>query len=319
MARPLRIEYPDAWYHVMNRGRRGEVVFSGKKDFFVFLDLLKESSEMWRVKVAAYCLMSNHYHLLIQTPEANLSRFMRHLNGVYTQRYNRRHKVDGQLFRGRYKSILVDGDSYLLELMRYIHRNPLRAGIVKNINEYPWNSHHGYVSRAKKWQWLDKDFLLSMFSEKQGLAKKLYLDFVSLGASEEIKQFFARRNVPSVIGSEDFINWAKEKFYTKKSHPQVPEAKQLAPSIDTIKEAVCRAYNIDHEDMRKARRGVINEPRNVALYLARRYCGESLIKIGHAFNLSNYSSVSSVVTRVIKGLENDKKLRKRIEKIVKNL
>ena len=116
MARPLRIEYPDAWYHLMNRGRRGEAIFSDDQDFIMFTGLLKETSEMWKIRIAAYCLMPNHYHMLVQTPEANISRSMRHLNGVYTQRYNSRHRCDGQLFRGRYKSILIDTDSYLLQV-----------------------------------------------------------------------------------------------------------------------------------------------------------------------------------------------------------
>ena len=113
MSRPLRIQYPDAWYHVMNRGRRGESVFHNGTDYLGFIELLKESVEMWQVRIAAYCLMPNHYNLLVQTPEANLSRCMRHINGVYTQRFNRSHSCDGQLFRGRYKCILVDADSYV--------------------------------------------------------------------------------------------------------------------------------------------------------------------------------------------------------------
>ena len=101
IARPLRIEYPGAWYHVMNRGRRAEQIFEQDSDQELFLTLLREAALLWDVPVSAFCLMDNHYHLLIQTPQANLSRFMRHLNGVYTQRYNRLHGYDGQLFRGR--------------------------------------------------------------------------------------------------------------------------------------------------------------------------------------------------------------------------
>ena len=164
MSRPLRIQYPGAWYHVMNRGRRAEAIFLGKKDYFSFIELLKEAVDLWNVRVSAYCLLSTHYHLLIQTPDANLSRCMRHIDGVYTQRFNRSHHVDGQLFRGRYKSILIDADSYLLELIRYIHRNPIDSGIVKNLEKYPWSSHQGYLSDAKKWGWLYKEFVLSMFS-----------------------------------------------------------------------------------------------------------------------------------------------------------
>jgi len=120
----------------MNRGRRGDEIFCEDKDYVAFIDLLKEIVEDYNVKIAAYCLMSSHHHLLVQTPDANISRSMRHLNGVYTQRYNRLHHCDGQLFRGRFKAILVEADSYLLELLRYIHRNPLEAGLVDNLQKY---------------------------------------------------------------------------------------------------------------------------------------------------------------------------------------
>ncbi len=177
MVKPLRIEYPSAWYHVMNRGRRGEDTFSDKKDFTTFLSVLQEVSEVFHLRVAAYCLMSNHYHLLVQTPEGNLSRSMCHINGVYTQRYNRRHQIDGQLFRGRYKSILVEEDSYLLELSRYIHRNPVRVKKCESVEKYPWSSHQGYVSSTKKWSWLHKRFLLNMFADHASKAKSAYVDF----------------------------------------------------------------------------------------------------------------------------------------------
>jgi REP element-mobilizing transposase RayT len=145
----------------MNRGRRGENVFQAKEDYWSFIELLEELNEIFNAKVAAYCLMSNHYHLLVKTPDANLARSMRHLNGVYTQRYNRRHGFDGQLFRGRYKSILVESDSYALELVRYIHRNPLEAGLVENLQKYQWSTHRIYLSSADKWKWLHKDYMLS--------------------------------------------------------------------------------------------------------------------------------------------------------------
>ena len=117
MSIPLRIEYPGAWYHIMNRGRRGENIFEAEKDRKIFIALLKESAALWDVCISAYCRMSTYYHILAQTPQGNLSRFMRHLNGVYTQRYNRLYGFDGQLFRGRFKSIFVEEDSYLLERM----------------------------------------------------------------------------------------------------------------------------------------------------------------------------------------------------------
>lgn len=138
MSRPLRIAYPEAWYHIMNRSQRSEAIFTEKEDFRVFTALLEETAEMWNIRISAYCLMPNHYHLLLQTPDGNISRGMRHINGVYTQRFNRKHGIDGPLFRGRYKSILIGADNHLLQLVRYIHRNPFRAGLVDALGDYPW-------------------------------------------------------------------------------------------------------------------------------------------------------------------------------------
>ena len=297
MARPLRIEYPDAWYHVMNRGRRGENVFSDAEDFAAFLVVLKESSEMFDLRVAAFCLMSNHYHLLVQTPSGNLSRIMRHVNGVYTQRFNRRRNIDGQLFRGRYKSILVEKDRHLLELLRYIHRNPLRAKLCKSIEGYPWSSHHGYISTAKKWDWLYKEFLLGMFADKKARAKKGYLEFVQKEDSPEVLEFFSKKNLASFFGTRDFIDWVKEKFYSLKRHNEIPQSRQLAPSIAEIKEAVSQCYGVEEQILEQAKRGQVNKPRNVAIYLARKRSGFALEKIGREFGLEKYSSVSSIVTR----------------------
>src|SRR6056297_1189667 len=216
MSRPLRIEYPDAWYHVMNRGRRDEAIFADKKDYQCFVDLLKETSEMWGIKMAAYCLMPNHYHLLAQTPHANLSRSMRHVNGVYTQRYNRRHGCDGQLFRGRYKSIVVEEDSYLLQLVRYIHKNPVKAGLAKTPGDYSWSSHKAYVSGAKQWYWVYKDFLLSMLTPDKNVRVKAYKAFMA-ETDDEMEKILEGKKWPSFLGSDGFAEWIKAKFHESKA------------------------------------------------------------------------------------------------------
>jgi len=267
MSRPLRIQYPDAWYHVMNRGRRGEKIFETKEDYWSFVDLLEELDGVFYVKIAAYCLMSNHYHLLLQTPDANLSRSMRHLNGVYTQRYNRRNGCDGQLFRGRYKSIVVESDSYSLELLRYIHRNPLEAGLVDNLQKYPWSTHKPYLSDAKKWKWLHKDYILKLFSQSKPESIRLYKRFVLKETPEEINRIFERRKLPTVLGSKSFVDRIKEKYFTLKNFEEIPETKRLAPDVNKIKSAVCRAYKIKEDELYVTRRGFFNEPRNVAVYL----------------------------------------------------
>ena len=255
MARPLRIEYPNAWYHIMNRGRHGEDIFADQKDYDGFLAILQECSDMFSVRIAAYCLMSNHYHLLLQTPFGNLSRVMRHVNGVYTQRYNRHHKIDGQLFRGRYKSVLVEEDTYLLELLRYIHRNPVKAGICQAVGDYCWSSHSGYLSTAKKWDWLHKQALLDLFSTNPGAAKKQYLDFVNKEDSVAITEFFDQKNLPSLLGSQEFIEWVKAKYYQLKKHHEIPQSQQLAPTIAEIKQAVIQTYAIEEQDLSNRNEG----------------------------------------------------------------
>ncbi len=314
MSRPLRIEYPDAWYHVMGRARKGQEVFPSKEDYFTFIDLLKDTSEMFNMKVAAYCLMNTHYHLLVQTPDANLSRCMRHINGVYTQRYNARNGCDGTLFRGRYKSIIIDVDAYLLEVVRYIYRNPLRAGIIEKINDYPWSSHKGYVSKAKKWEWLHKDFILNMFSKDKSLQMTTYKRFVAKEESLEIIKHYSKKHMPPILGRDKFIERVKDIFAKKKKVEEIPESKNLCPEIIDIKKAVCRYYKIEEAELLKSRRGIENEARDIAIYMLRVVRGELLTKIGQEFNLNNYSSVSSAISRVRKKLES-RKFKTHYEKI----
>ncbi|HPR53349.1 MAG TPA: helix-turn-helix domain-containing protein [Deltaproteobacteria bacterium] len=313
MSRPLRIQYPDAWYHVMNRGRRGEVIFKTDGDCEAFIDILNELVDVYHVHVAAYCLMSNLYHLLIQTPNANLSRAMRHLNGVYTQCFNRSHSCDGQLFRGRYKSIVVDADRYLLELVRYIHRNPLEAGLVETLNTYKWSSHKGYLSNARKWDWLHKDFILSLFSKNRPESIRLYKQFVSRATAEEINQLFGRMTLPAVLGSAEFVDTLKEMYFIHTNLEEVPGSRYRAPDVVTIKAEVCRFFKVDGRDLSTSRRGKFNEPRNIAIYLTRHLRCDPLKEIGTSFDIEKYSTVSSVIERVKEEIQKDKNFKKRVD------
>ncbi|MCF8057074.1 MAG: transposase [Desulfocapsa sp.] len=315
MARPLRIEYPDAWYHVTNRGRHGEKVFADSEDFKAFIALLQETSEMFSLRISAFCLMSTQYHILVQTPAGNLSRAMRHINGVYTQRYNRRWSIDGQLFRGRYRSVLVEEDRYLLELLRYIHRNPVRAQMCSTVNDYRWSSHKGYISSAKKWGWLYNDFLLGMFAPKKKKARRQYREFVYCEDSDQITDFFSKKKLPSFFGSQDFIDRVKATYHQLQGHKEIPQSRQLAPTISQIKELVCQCYEVEEQRLVQSKRGQTNEPRNVAVYLARKKCGLRLEGIGREFGLENYSSVSSIVTRTEKQLSQNQELRDKVDRI----
>lgn len=315
MSRPLRIEFPDAWYHVMNRGRRSEKIFTDRTDCQAFIDLLKETTETWNFRVAAYCLVSNHYHILVQTPEGNISRSMRHLNGVYTQRFNRRHKVDGPLFRGRYKAIVVGADQYLLQLVRYIHQNPVKAGLVEKPGQYAWSSHKGYLSVAKKWDWLYKEFIFSLLSTNRQNWVSLYRKFMAVEDEQGLDRIIARKKWPAMIGTDEFIDWIKGKYYVSRMDEDVPESRQLIPEQEKILEAACRYYGIEKDGLYKSRRGIFNEPRNVAIYLMRRLRRDRLKEICKQFQMEKYSSVSSAIERMKQKLKGDNKLQNRVDEI----
>jgi REP element-mobilizing transposase RayT len=283
------------------------------------MDLLGEAVEMWSIRIGAFCLMGNHYHLLIQTPNANLSRCMRHINHVYTQRFNRRYDCDGQLFRGRFKSILFERDPYLLELVRYIHRNPLTAGLTDRLDDYPWTSHHGYVSRWNHWEWLHRGLVFSMFSDNEEKAVQAYLDFVHQEEPEEIKKVFLREKLPSVLGTKDFRARLKARFGRSPSASDRSECRALLPGIEEIKAVVSRAYQMSAGDLCESRRGRFHEARSVAVYLTRCGAGESLKSIGRAFNFGTHTSVSCAVARMRERIERNPDLKKRVEQIEKRL
>jgi REP element-mobilizing transposase RayT len=299
----------------MNRGRRRETIFTGNWDYNAFLALLQESSELWGARIAAYCLMTNHYHLLVQTPHANLSRAMRHIDGIYTQRFNRRYKTVGQVFAGRYKSILVDADTYLLDLVRYIHKNPVRAGMVSDPRQYPWSSHHGYLTDALKWDWLFKGFVLSTFSSNSGEARRKYKRFIAGDDTAEIVRFFGGKTVHTVLGSDRFTRWVRERFSDRATKNEISGLRLFLPGIDEIVDAVCVEYGVGRDELLISKRGVTNEARNVAIYLSRRLAGENLSAIAERFNLTGYSTISNTVERMKRREGSDGELRKRIERI----
>ncbi len=315
MTRPLRVQYPGAWYHVMNRGRRGETVFSDKQDYLCFVDLLKETSDKWGIRISAYCLMPNHYHLLVQTPLSNISRGMRHLNGIYTQRYNRHHGCDGQLFRGRYKSILVEEDVYLLRLLRYIHRNPLRAGLVQRIEDYEWSSHHAYLSHADEWSWVYKGFILSMFTRDRGARLDTYKQFMA-EEDEELNCILERKKWPSFLAKSDFAERIKDRFSVPELEDEIPQAKEWVPSTDRIIKIVSKFYDVEEDVVYFSKRGYFNEPRGVAIYLVRRLRRDTLRQICNVFSINKYSSVSSVIERLEKRMKQDARLRENIDKLI---
>ena len=186
MSRPLRLEFSGALYHVTSRGNERKVIYLEDSDFEIFLNLLNTVCSRYNWVIHAYCLMSNHYHLLVETPDANLSKGMRQLNGVYTQSINRKYNRVGHLLQGRYKAILVDKDAYLLELCRYIVLNPVRVRMVDTPDEWQWSSWHCMVGKQASPNWLATDALLTYFDKKYSVAIAEYIHFVEEGVNKTI-------------------------------------------------------------------------------------------------------------------------------------
>src|SRR3990172_2072637 len=240
MSRPLRIEFPAALYHVMNRGSARQRTFLNKADCEAFLNTLAETHELWGVEVFAYCLMGNHYHLCLRTPEGNLSRVMRHVDGLYTQRFNRNHGRDGALFRGRYKAIVVDADEYLATVVRYIHLNPLEARLVKGPEAYPWSSHRAYLEARQAPGWLNIGEVLQRFR-----GRNEFHEFVLSGNEAAIKAFYHGGRQSSVLGGETFVEKIKNRLRKgiAKEHHRY-ERIGFVPRVTEVIKGVAEAYRV---------------------------------------------------------------------------
>ena len=204
MARQLRIQFPGALYHITHRGNERRVIFLDNNDKETFLDLLSFVVDRFDWRCHSYVLMPNHYHIIIETPKGNLSRGMMQLNSIYTQRFNRTHKRVGHLFQGRFKSILVEKEPYLLELSRYIVLNPVRARLVAHPEEWEWCSYHATIGKVPKPDFLTTEWILSQFGNNRRKAVESYIDFVNGGYTSD----FPKKELvgEAILGSEKFLN-----------------------------------------------------------------------------------------------------------------
>jgi len=225
MARSLRLEFPNAIYHVTARGNAREPVFLDDEDRTLYLACLADGVRRFGWICHAYCLMDNHYHLLIETPDANLSAGMRQLNGVYTQRFNRRHARVGHLFQGRFKAIVVDRDSYLLALCRYVVLNPIRAGMVKHIARYRWSSYPAMMGLAECPEWLFTDWILSQFGKRRAVAQQRYAQFVLDGVNGASPWPAVRGQ--TLLGSEAFVEKMRSLLTGMENLKEIPRAQRL--------------------------------------------------------------------------------------------
>ncbi|GAB4418444.1 MAG: hypothetical protein OHK0032_14430 [Thermodesulfovibrionales bacterium] len=234
MARPLRIEFPGAVYHITSRGNARQEIFLDDKDFAGFLDVLCFVVKRYNWILHAYCLMSSHYHLLIETPEGNLSRGMRQLNGIYTQQFNRRHNRVGHVLQGRYKAILVDKDNYLLELCRYIVLNPVRAGMARGPRGWQWSSYKDTAGYSKGISCLTKDWILLQFGRERAEAEDRYREFVRAGLKEEAPWKEIKGQI--YLGDEKFVDRIERLIRGREPLKEIPRLQRYItkPSLEDI-------------------------------------------------------------------------------------
>jgi putative transposase len=274
MARPLRLEFAGALYHVTSRGDRREDIYEEDEDRSYFIQLLGDVCETHGWICHAYCLMSNHYHLLIETPDANLSKGMRQLNGVYTQTFNRRHKRVGHVFQGRYKSILVEKQNYLLELARYIVLNPVRAQMVTSAREWPWSSYRATAGQTDGPACLQTDWILATLGKRKQQAIEAYKQFVAEGKRHPGPWQELKNQV--YLGSDSYIEKIQEHIDLDKALDEIPlsQRRPVAKSLE--------AYQAG------------NKERNTAICEAYRSGSYTLKDIGRYFGL-HYSTVSGII------------------------
>jgi len=274
MVRALRVEYPGALYHITSRGNKQENIYLSEEDRLIFLEIFSQVCNRCNWLCYAYCLMSNHYHLLVETPLGNVSKGMQLLNGIYTQKFNQVHKRVGHIFQGRFKAILVEKDNYLLELSRYIVLNPVRARMVEAAGDWVWSSYHSTINQQIKPSWLCTDVVLSLLSKNLLLAIKEYPLFIQEGMGVNVPWDNLRNQI--YLGSDKFVAQMQQKISPEKKLTYIPQPHYM-PIKCSIKEYDKKSFHRD-ECIRLA-------------YASGQF---SLAEIGEYFGL-HYSWVSRIV------------------------
>ncbi len=315
MPRPLRIEYAGAWYHVMNRGSNHQNIYITQDHFILFLNLLADISESFSCEIHAYCLMNNHYHLLIRTPLANLGKAMRHLDGVYTQRFNCIEDRDGPLFRGRYKAILIEEENYLLQVSRYIHLNPVSAKICVDPQNYSWSSYRYYLNNKIQNPWLIKNYILDIICENKDVI--LYKKYVEDGIDDDLKKFYSKSILQSILGSKEFVEKSIEKLnpeYQCEVRTDIYRTLKLS-NLDVTLKCIEEYFRIDRKILTVSTRGKKNYPRMAAIYLLRQWVRFSHKQIADCLTNIQPRAISALLKRARVWIIEDKEFKHHIKNL----
>ena len=291
MARPKRLLYENAVYHITSRGNERQKIVLDDRDRFIFLEVLAEAIEEHKVLCHAWVLMDNHYHLLVETPEKNLPKFMAQLNGVYTLKFNKRHQRVGHLFQGRYKSIHVDKDIYLKELCRYVVLNPVRAKMKEHPGQWRWSSYRATAGLEKAPQWLEIRWVLGQFGRNLRSAQKSYRAYVLKSMKVEDSPWEKAKH-GLYLGGEKFL--AKmQALAVQDISLDIPkyQKKLVRPSIKEVFEKVAKNHGMKLSGLMARKRGMA-EIRDVGIYLLKKEYGYSLKEIGEVMGVG-FSAVGN--------------------------
>jgi putative transposase len=311
MARPLRLEFEGAIYHLLGRGNARQPIFASDRDQLEFVKLLEASAKRFDAAVLAFVLMGNHFHLLAQTRRANLSRWMHWLIVSYTVYFNWRHGRSGHLFQGRYKSFLVEDGEYLLGLSRYLHLNPVRGAVLgagtpaqrrNRLRAYPWSSYRGYAGLAKAFAFIEDDLVLGELQGSRNKERRRYRRFVEEGLLREVENPFEAVQWQAVLGGESFARKVQDRISKMTRHGREVTAvrrgaKKIMP-LDVIR-GVATSFGVSEETL-VGRGGYGVEARNVAMALVWEKCALSLREIGQLFGGIDYSAVAQRIRRINK-------------------
>jgi len=335
MARPLRIEYPEAWYHVTCRGNEKRNIFRDDGDREKLLEILSANLKLYRIELYSYVLMQTHFHLLLMTPEANLRKFMQRLNTTYTVYFNRRHRRSGHLFQGRYKAILIEKDEYLVELSRYIHLNPVRIKQYSQLEieqkrrilkGYPWSSYAGYTHLRKRQPFVHYSDILDMAGGGDGFGgRRKYEQFVMDGVMKDMNiTFWKGVRGQAVLGSDDFVDWIYERFLSKKKvdRREFSGIKDLQTGPGTVEEigrAVSREFGVEEKALYRPRG--VPQARSIMMELCRVHLSRrmSFAEIGWRLGGISVSAISQNKKRLEESLRKDSHLRESLQRLSKAL
>ena len=316
MARPLRIDYRNAFYHVTCRGNERRAIFRDPEDRSAFLERLKVSLQIYGVRLHAYVLMNNHFHFIAETPKANLSEFMRHFNVSYTGYYNRRHRRVGHLYQGRFKAVVVEKDSYLLELSRYVHLNPVRIKPVtqkegkdqlRELRNYDWSSLAGYLERKSSQSWVNYDVVLRYV----GGSRERYAQFVRDGVNQGYRTPWENLTGQVILGERSFVEKLKGRKNSVKGNAKDQPSYRMLERIDAqeVLEEAAGYFELELVDLTKKRRG-FREERAMVMELLHRYSGVKQREIGRLLGGLDEGLVSRDRKGIREKMEKNTRVRK---------